>query len=66
MKSRADMWVDAMVKAVAGNDSDRLKHIAQALIEAERAKSILREKGYGQYGQAIDAAMSEVPEAHGH
>lgn len=62
MKSHAQLWIDAITKAFRNNDTERLTDIANALIDAESAKSALRSKHYGEYGQSLAVMVQSVPE----
>lgn len=54
-----------IVRAVEGKDEDMLGKIVDAIRQAESAKSILRQLGYGTTGMSIDATARLVPHARG-
>lgn len=54
---------EMIVRAVEGNDTDTLDKLVDALRQAEAGKQILRAKGYGEAGMAIDATARLVPDA---
>ncbi|MBY0238473.1 MAG: hypothetical protein K2X55_04090 [Burkholderiaceae bacterium] len=54
---------DLIERAVKQGDNQMLDMLAQALADAERAKQILRAKGYGVTGMAISATAAQVPGA---
>lgn len=60
MKTHAWVWIDTITAAVHANDNERLTDIANALIQAERAKMFLRAKHYGQPGMALDVMAGTV------
>lgn len=56
---------EMIVRAVEGKDDDTLDKLVDALRQAEAGKQILRAKGYGEVGMAIDATARLVPDAKG-
>lgn len=58
-------YLEMIVRAVEGNDTDTLDKLVDALRQAEAGKQILRAKGYGVTGQPIDATARLVPDARG-
>lgn len=61
MNSR--QWADLITKAVTEGNEDLVASLAEQLGKCEKAHSILRAKGYGSQGQAIDKAVASVPNA---
>jgi hypothetical protein len=59
----AGHYRDLIVRAVGDGNDDLLDSVAARLAESENALRILRAKGYGMTGIAIDAAARMVPEA---
>lgn len=55
-------YIDLMVRAVEGGDTETLACLGNHLHECEEAKQILRAKGYGVHGLAIDATARLVPD----
>jgi len=59
---KAEEW-RKMIKEIV-NDDERLDLLAQLLEEAEEAKQVLRDKGYGWTGLSLLATVKEeVPSA---
>lgn len=54
---------DLLRRAVLSNDGRQLDLIVAQLTDAERAREILRAKGYGASGMSGSATASQVPEA---
>ena len=58
---------DLIVRAVLGDISalaahpERLEQLAAAMADAERAREILRAKGYGLTGMSASATAAQVP-----
>lgn len=55
---------DLIIAAVASKDRRRLDQLVAQLADAERAREILRAKGYGRTGMSASAAAALVPTAH--
>lgn len=51
------------MRAVGDRDGKQLSLIIAQLEDAERAKEILRAKGYGQPGMSASATAAQVPVA---
>jgi hypothetical protein len=56
-------WRDLIVSAVKREDESMLNSLAAHLAGCEEANRILRNKGYGKTGTAIEDAARAVPEA---
>ncbi len=54
-------YIDLMVRAVTGGDSETLASLGQHLEDCEEAKQILRAKGYGCTGMPVGATARLVP-----
>ncbi len=54
---------DAIIRAVHNTDPGPLDALAAHMASCERANAILRAKGYGESGMAIDATVRAVPNA---
>jgi hypothetical protein len=54
---------DLIVRAVCERDHETLTQLASQLIDAERAREILRAKGYGAAGLSASATAAQVPDA---
>ena len=54
---------DLVRRAVLSSDSRQLGQIVVQLTDAERAREILRAKGYGSTGMNASATAAQVPEA---
>lgn len=52
---------DLIVRAVHERDGHTLDKIIAQLADAERAREILRAKGYGQSGMTASATAAQVP-----
>lgn len=55
-------WICEITRAVIERKTDRVNELAVALSEAEQAKEILRNKGYGEYGMSIASLARLVPD----
>jgi hypothetical protein len=55
---------DLIVRAVRAHDGAQLDLIASQLADAERAREVLRAKGYGASGMSASATAAQVPEMH--
>ena len=53
---------DLILRAVRERDWSRLDMIAAQLDDAERAREILRAKGYGEPGMSASSTVAQVPE----
>lgn len=58
---RPHEWQDLLVNAVNHKDEAMLASLAAHLAGCEEANRILRAKGYGKSGQAIEDAVKAVP-----
>lgn len=57
-----DTWVERIKHVVNTNDVESLDIIAKLLEESEKAKQILREKGYGWTGLSLlNTVSTQVP-----
>ena len=56
-------WLNLIVSAVNNPDPDQLNSLANHMAACEEANSILRSKGYGASGQAINDVVRGVPHA---
>ncbi len=54
---------EMIIRAVEGKDDDTLMKLVDAIRQAESAKSMLRQKGYGSSGMTIEATARLVPHA---
>lgn len=54
---------DLLRRAVLSNDGHQLRSIVSHLIDAERAREILRAKGYGITGMSASTTAAQVPNA---
>jgi len=54
---------DLIARAVHERDEDTLNQLVEQLMDAERAREILRAKGYGAAGVSAAATAAQVPEA---
>lgn len=52
-----------IIGAVNNPDEDQINSLAQHMAACEEANSILRSKGYGASGQAINDVVRGVPHA---
>lgn len=55
---------DLIVRAVRERDVRTLDKIVAQMVDAERAREILRAKGYGATGMTASATAAQVPEAN--
>lgn len=55
---------DLIVSAVYRNDNRMLGKLVAQLQDAERAREILRAKGYGASGMSASATAAQVPVSH--
>lgn len=55
---------DLIVRAVRARDGVQLDLIVSQLADAERAREVLRAKGYGASGMSASATAAQVPELH--
>lgn len=55
---------DMILRAVRERDWQRLDMIVAQLDDAQRAREILRAKGYGESGMSASATAAQVPEVH--
>lgn len=60
---KAHHYRDLLRRVVLSGDDQMLDMLAHALLDAERAKQILRAKGYGVTGMPISATAAQAPEA---
>lgn len=56
-------WESLIVAAATNPDKAQLESLATHLAECEEAKTILRNKGWGKSGQAINDVVRGVPHA---
>lgn len=56
-------WKAMIIGAVNNPDEDQINSLAQHMAACEEANSILRSKGYGASGQAINDVVRGVPHA---
>ena len=56
-------YCDLVRRAVLSNDGRQLGQIVVQLTDAERAREILRAKGYGTTGTSASATAAQVPNA---
>lgn len=61
MTMLARRFQDMIVRAVHDTDKTMLASIAEQLARCERANEMLRAKGYGSTGMAIDATVRTIP-----
>ncbi|MYM25768.1 hypothetical protein GTP46_24375 [Duganella sp. FT135W] len=54
---------DLIIRAVREHDGRILDSLIAQLVDAERAREILRAKGYGTSGMTASATAAQVPEA---
>lgn len=54
---------DLVRRAVMSADTGRLDQLASQLYDAQRAREILRAKGYGNTGTSASATAAQVPNA---
>ncbi|KQQ32002.1 hypothetical protein ASF61_16850 [Duganella sp. Leaf126] len=54
---------DLIRRAVLSNDGKQLDLLAVQLNDAQRAREILRAKGYGNTGTSASATAAQVPNA---
>lgn len=59
----AHQWKAMIIGAVNNPDEAQLDSLASHLAACEEANGILRHKGYGQSGQAINDVVRGVPHA---
>jgi hypothetical protein len=53
---------DLIIRAVRERDTRTLDRLIAQLVDAERAREILRAKGYGATGMTASAVAASVPE----
>lgn len=58
-----DQWKAMIIGAVNCTDEAQLDSLANHMAACEEANSILRSKGYGASGQAINDVVRGVPHA---
>ena len=56
---------DLIIKAVRNGDCARIDQLIELCKDAERAKDILRTKGYGESCMSISKTAALVPDAKG-
>ena len=54
---------DLIRRAVLSEDGEQFGLLVQQLVDAERAREILRAKGYGESGMSASVTAAQVPEA---
>jgi hypothetical protein len=55
---------DLIVRAVRESDTQLVDMLVAHLVDAERAKQVLRAKGYGEAGMSASATAAQVPGSH--
>jgi len=55
---------DLIVAAVTSGDNRRIDQLVRQLADAERAREILRAKGYGRTGMTASATAALVPHSN--
>jgi hypothetical protein len=58
-----DIYNDWLAALKTGNDATQRARLAEYLDECEKAKTILRAKGWGKAGTSIADVASSVPDA---
>jgi len=59
---RQHHYRDLIARAVRERDGRTLDKIVAQLVDAERAREILRAKGYGATGMSASATAAQVPD----
>lgn len=55
-------WEDRIKEMVINNDNESVRLLAKLIMEAEQAKQVLRDKGYGWTGLSLlKTVINEVP-----
>lgn len=60
---RQTHYRDLSIRAARDRDGRTLGQIIAQLVDAERAREILRAKGYGATGMTASATAAQVPDA---
>lgn len=58
-----DQWKAMIIGAANSQDHDQLDSLAHHMAACEEANTILRSKGWGKSGQAINDVVRGVPHA---